>query len=130
MLENGAVNNPTNIRSGFAACGIFPLDPQRVLSRLPPEVLRRSVQTEFDQMLLDELQKNRYGDQVKKTRAKKANRLPPGTSYTVGARGDHQEGEEDPLEGTVPYEFALYCKKNITINAEIQIRYRYFLHWT
>lgn len=29
--------------------------------------------------------RNRYGDPEKKTRAKKANRLPPGTSYTVSA---------------------------------------------
>lgn len=99
MLENGAVNNPANIRSGFAACGIYPLDPQRVLSRLPPEQMRRSVQTEFDRQLLEELQKNRYGDPAKKTRAKKANRLPAGVSYTVGARGDEQEDEDDPQEG-------------------------------
>jgi hypothetical protein len=99
MLENGAVNNAANIRAGFAACGIYPLDKDRVLSRLPPEETRRSVQTEFDQLLLAELQRNRYGDPAKKTRARKANRLPPGTAYTVAAAGD--ASEDDPGEGTV-----------------------------
>jgi hypothetical protein len=61
MLENGAVNNAANIRAGFAACGIYPLDKDRVLSRLPPEETRRSVQTEFDQLLLAELQRTGMG---------------------------------------------------------------------
>jgi hypothetical protein len=90
LSSDGAVNNPANIRAGFAACGIYPLNPDRVLARLPPEETRRSVQTEFDQILLDELKKRRYGDPAKGSRAKKASRLPAGQAYTVGA----------PREGT------------------------------
>lgn len=94
LSSDGAVNNAANIRAGFAKCGIYPLNAQKVLDRLPPEETRREVQSEFDQVLLAELHKRRYGDPVKGTRARKANRLPPGRAYTVGAAGD-----EDPLEG-------------------------------
>jgi hypothetical protein len=86
MMANNAVNNAANIRAGFEACGIIPVNVNRVLSRLPPEEgARRSIQNEFDNQLTQELKRNRYGDGEKKTRAKKANRLPAGTSYTVSA---------------------------------------------
>jgi hypothetical protein len=86
MLANNAVNNAANIRAGFEACGIIPLNMDRVLARLPAEEgARRSVQNEFDEQLTQELKRNRYGDAAKKTRAKKANRLPAGMSYTVSA---------------------------------------------
>ncbi len=49
LSSEGSVNNPANIRSGFAACGIYPLNQERVLARLPPEQTQRAVQTEFDQ---------------------------------------------------------------------------------
>jgi hypothetical protein len=85
-LENNAVINAKNIQAGFAACGIIPLNPDRVLSRLPPEnIERQGVQEDMSQQLLDELKKVRYGEPEKKKRARKANRLPPGTAYTVSA---------------------------------------------
>jgi hypothetical protein len=84
-LEKGAVNNEKNIKAGFAACGIYPLNVDRVLSRLPPEQTVGDVQEQFSRELTEELKRNRYGDPKKTTRAKKANRLPPGTSYTVSA---------------------------------------------
>jgi hypothetical protein len=83
MLKNGQANKEKNIRAGFAVCGIYPLNIQRVLSRLPPE--RTAVQNEMSAQLTEELKKSRYGDPEKATRAKKANRLPPGVSYTVSA---------------------------------------------
>jgi hypothetical protein len=95
MLSNNAVNNRANIIAGFRACGIIPLNPEVVLSRLPPEEgLKRSVQNEFDQQLTEELKRNRYGEPGQKKRAKKANRLPPDTSYTVSAvQPDQDEAE-------------------------------------
>lgn len=100
MQANNQINNAANIRAGFEACGIFPLDMDKVLSKLPPEEnTRRLVQNEFDLQLTEELRRNRYGEPGKKnTRAKKANRLPPGTSYTVSAAPEppvDQEVEED-----------------------------------
>jgi hypothetical protein len=85
MLASGAVNNANNIRSGFRACGIYPLNIDKVLARLPPELTPSEVRDDLHQQLMDELRRNRYGEQKKATRAKKINRLPPGTSYTVSA---------------------------------------------
>lgn len=77
--------NNNNIIAGFAGCGIIPLDVDRLLSKLPPEKTATEVQGEFSHQLAEELRRNRYGDAPKTTRAKKANRLPAGTSYTVSA---------------------------------------------
>jgi hypothetical protein len=86
MLESGKVRNANNIRSGFRACGIYPLNINKVLARLPPEEDTASeIRDHIQLRLTEELQRNRYGEQKKATRAKKINRLPPGTSYTVSA---------------------------------------------
>jgi hypothetical protein len=46
-------------RAGFAACGIIPFNPDRVLAKLPPdEDTRRVVQHEMSQQLVDELKRN------------------------------------------------------------------------
>ena len=96
MLEKNVINNANNIKAGFAACGIYPLNVNRVLSRLPPETdERQNVQDRLSQQLLDQLKKNRYGDQEKKTRAKKINRLPAGTAYTVSAVAEQVTVEGD-----------------------------------
>jgi hypothetical protein len=106
MLSNNTVNNRANVKAGFAACSIIPLNQDVVLARLPPEEgARRSIQNEFDQQLTDELKRNRYGEPGKNKRAKKANRLPPGSSYTVSAISGDQEdaaGTSEPQPGMVP----------------------------
>jgi hypothetical protein len=105
MLANNVVNNAANIRAGFEACGIIPLNKDKVLARLPAEdEARRTVQNEFDDQLTQELKRNRYGDATKKTRAKKANRLPAGMSYTVSAitaEAETLQTSEEPQPGTV-----------------------------
>jgi hypothetical protein len=95
-LENNTVNNASNVRAGFAACGIIPFSPDRVLAKLPPEeTAKQGVQDDLSKQLLDQLKKVRYGDQEKSKRAKKANRLPPGTAYTVSA----VPATEEPVAG-------------------------------
>jgi hypothetical protein len=104
MLAKGEMRNPHNIRAGFKACGIYPLDMSKVLARLPPERTASEVRDDFHADLTAELERNRYGEQKKATRAKKANRLPPGTAYTVSVAPP-----QDPEEAgkyctlTVPY---------------------------
>jgi len=98
------VRNGNNIRSSFAACGIYPLDVERVLKRLPPEDnRRREVLNEFDRQLTDELRRKRYGEgeAPKRGRARKVNRLPPGMSYTVSANPDLPATENQAGTGTV-----------------------------
>jgi hypothetical protein len=85
MLDAGVVNNAHNIRAGFAACGIFPLNVDRVLARLPSERGVGDIHGELSQQLTEQLKKQRYGEPKKKTRAGKSTRLPPGVSYTVSA---------------------------------------------
>ncbi len=55
-----------------------------------------SVQNELHKHVVEELKKNRYGDQPKRQRAMKANRLPPGTAYMVSAIPVE---ETEPLAG-------------------------------
>jgi hypothetical protein len=95
-LENNVVNNANNVRAGFAACGIIPFSPDRVLARLPPEEsAKQGVQDRLSQQLLDQLKQVRYGDREKSKRPRKANRLPPGTAYTVSA----VPAAEEPVAG-------------------------------
>lgn len=73
------------ITAGFEACGIYPLNADRALSRLPPE--QREVETEVQRQLLQQLETMRYGGKDKATRAsrpKKSQKLPPGATYTCG----------------------------------------------
>jgi hypothetical protein len=101
MLEKGAANMAANIKSGFAACGIAPLDVDRLLSRLPPAATVGEARESFCQQLTEELRRKRFGDpQQKRQRATKSNRLPPGKAYTVSATPAEEEEEEEPA--TVP----------------------------
>ncbi len=90
------VNNANNVRAGFAACGIIPFNPGKVLARLPPEeTAKKGVQDLLGHQLLDRLKQVRYGDPEKRRRPRKANRLPPGTAYTVSA----VPAAEEPVAG-------------------------------
>jgi hypothetical protein len=66
----------------------------------------------FSQQLTAELKRNRFGDPQKSKRAKKANRLPAGLSYTVSAVS---AAVEEPVAGKYRYltsteEKFYYCK--------------------
>lgn len=100
MLARGELRNPHNIRAGFKACGIYPLDMGKVLARLPPERTAAEVRREIQDGLAAQLERVRYGEQKKLTRAKKANRLPPGTAYTVSAAPPPDEEEAGEYLGT------------------------------
>jgi hypothetical protein len=91
MLAKGEMKNPHNIWAGFKACGKYPLDMSKVLARLPPEGTASEVRDKVHAGLTGELERNRYGEQKKATRARKANRLPPGTAYTMSVAPDLEE---------------------------------------
>lgn len=103
MLARGEMRNPHNIRAGFKACGIYPLDMGKVLARLPPERTAAEVRKEIQDGLAAQLERVRYGEQKKLTRAKKANRLPPGTAYTVSAAPPPDEEEAGEYLPTIFY---------------------------
>jgi hypothetical protein len=76
------------IRSGFEHTGIYPVNPERVLSKLPKE--QREADSDVQQQFLNRLSTMRYspGLNTKAPRPKKKDKLPAGASYTctpVGA---------------------------------------------
>jgi hypothetical protein len=75
------------IRSGFECTGIYPVNPERVLSKLPKE--QREVDTDIQQQLLNRLNLMRYspGPNTKAPRPKKKDKLPAGASYTCTPEG-------------------------------------------
>lgn len=83
------------ITSGFAATGIFPLDPERVLRKLPADRGHAAnAATAVEAQLLKKLSTMRYS-QGKNARAKRPSnkdRLPAGESYTCTSRGDTRTG--------------------------------------
>jgi len=86
------------ITSGFAATGIFPLDPERVLRKLPADRGHdANAATAVEAQLLKKLSTMRYS-QGKNARAKRPSnkdRLPAGESYTCTSRGDTGTGSEE-----------------------------------
>jgi hypothetical protein len=100
VLEKGAEKNAINIKSGFAACGIYHLSIDKILSRLPPDNTVAEAKEHFSQQLTAELKRNRFGDPQKSKRAKKANRVPAGLSYTVSAVS---AAVEEPVAGKYRY---------------------------
>jgi len=83
-----------SIRSGFESCGIFPLNLERALSKLPPE--DREDVPAIQQQLINQLSTMRY-QQPETTRAprpKKKEKLPAGAAYTCPVAGEESESEE------------------------------------
>jgi hypothetical protein len=84
----------------------------KILSRLPPDHTVGQAKELFSQQLTEELKRNRYGDPQKAKRAKKANRLPAGVSYTVTAT---QEVVVESSAGTGKYRTLYSTVPNIDI---------------
>jgi hypothetical protein len=74
----------------------------KILSRLPPDNTVREAKELFSQQVTAELKRNRFGDPQKLKQAKKTNRLPAGTLYTVSAVA---EAVEEPIAGRYRYPF-------------------------
>jgi hypothetical protein len=91
MLAKVEMKNPHNIGAGFKACGKYPLDISKVLARLSPEGTASKVRDKVHAGLFGELERNRFSEQKKATRARKTNRLPSGTAYTMSVAPDPEE---------------------------------------
>jgi hypothetical protein len=70
------------IISGFESCGLFPLNAERALAKLPKE--NRDVESAIQQQLLDRLSSMRYSqpETTHASRPRKKDKLPAGASYT------------------------------------------------
>ena len=80
-----------NLKSGFAACGIFPHDPTRVLSKLPNADLTGVMETE----LVTFLGKHRFSNEKKSAprtaRPLKRDRVVPGKPVSVDSLNSDEE---------------------------------------
>jgi hypothetical protein len=91
------------IVSGFESCGLFPLNPERALAKLPKE--DREVESSVQLQLLNRLSLMRYNqpETTHASRPKKKDKLPAGASYTclpgqkalVGLPVDNQKEMEE-----------------------------------
>lgn len=75
------------IRSGFESTGIFPVNLERALSKLPEE--DQEAETHVQQQLLNKLSLMRYnpGPTTHAKRPSNKEKLPAGASYTCSAEG-------------------------------------------
>jgi len=67
----------------FEKCGIYPINPEKVLSRLPTELASQEIASNVDESLLKTLEVRRYGDGKKKARAGLGKKIPAGQSYSA-----------------------------------------------
>lgn len=82
LLENIEFNQSKNLRSGFKAAGIYPLNPREVLKRIPELEFSDSMTYQIDDSLLDYLKQSRAPNPIKTVRNKKIY-VEPGKSVSV-----------------------------------------------
>lgn len=77
-------NRSKNIRSGFRAAGIHPLNPSEVLKKLPNERFKKQVSGEIDTALLDYLKQQRTPkEKITVNKKKQMLKVAPGCSMTL-----------------------------------------------
>ena len=87
--------------SAFEKCGLFPLNPDKVISRLPSQVNSETIARHVDRNLLKALEVRRYGDgAAKKVPVFRGKKVPAGQSYTmlVSSSSDSDESDEEEEE--------------------------------
>nr|XP_049694742.1 uncharacterized protein LOC126054213 [Helicoverpa armigera] len=81
LIEVIKINEKRNIISGFRASGIFPLNPQEVLKKIP-EMQEEIISYGIDQVLVDYLTETRAQKPMQVQRSKKVN-CEPGKSVSI-----------------------------------------------
>lgn len=80
LLEKMEISNKDNIKAGFKATGIFPLNPNKILRKLPE--YEEENKYKIDTVLLDYLKKTRAPNPLKRTRTNKKIKVEPGASIS------------------------------------------------
>lgn len=81
LNENGL---STNLISGFKKCGIFPFDPQQVMTRMPREEYLEETATNLSSCVVDLLKEMRHGKEDSPGRKKRSKvRVTPGKGISV-----------------------------------------------
>lgn len=81
-LVSIAKNTETNIRAGFEATGIFPLDKQNVLKRLPNERAQQAADNLIFNCMTNLFEKTRFGNKDSTRNRKKKLNVEPGKSVS------------------------------------------------
>lgn len=95
-LDNLQISQSDNIKSGFSATGIYPLNREKVLKRLPDET-NSSTSSIIPQVLHDLFKESRFGSKTggaKNCKRKRYN-IEPGRSVTEANMYQNSSAEED-----------------------------------
>lgn len=85
-----------HLPKAFEKTGLFPVNRQKVLERIPSVLDSAAIASNIDQALLKKLEVRRFGSGTKKPRGKK---VPAGRSYTKeSSEEDNVSEEEDNVE--------------------------------
>jgi hypothetical protein len=103
-LEEG--NGTENMKSGFKKCGIYPLNRNEVLQRLPSCFNAETTNTTqvLNDTVIDYLKELRHGNESAKTTKRKKVNVPAGRSYLVeditgtGGMSNEQSGDSSDEE--------------------------------
>jgi len=88
-----------HLPSAFRKCGLYPLNHQEVLNRIPSIVDSQAIARNLDDSLLKTLELRRFGDQSKKK--PRGQKLPPGKSHSAEDSEEENSEEEDDVENDV-----------------------------
>jgi len=90
------LNPQDHLPSAFRKCGLYPLNRQEVLNRIPSIVDSQAIAKNLDDTLLKTLELRRFGDQSKKK--PRGQKLPAGRSYSAEDSEEEEESEEEDSE--------------------------------
>jgi hypothetical protein len=98
-----SLNPLENLPKAFEKCGLYPINCQKVVERIPSITQTQDIARNLDQALLKKLETRRFGDGKKKPRGQK---VPAGQSYTKDAEDTSQEdsSSEEEVEASTDEE--------------------------
>ena len=85
--------NQENLVSGFRTCGIYPMNPQELIKKLPSQSLPEDINSSVSDVVLKQLQSMRGQDTTKAAKRKKLN-VEPGKSVSAEVFQDDDEDNE------------------------------------
>ena len=89
----GKLETADLLKNGFRKCGLYPLNPEEVMVKIPHREDTETIARGVDQVLIDKLETRRFGDAAKKRPRGKG--VPAGASLTTYQAGESSEEEED-----------------------------------
>ena len=92
----GNIDAERLLPSAFAACGIYPIDAERVCEKIVEVASAPLIARHVDEVLLNRFEVTRFGDKEKK-KAPRGKKIPAGQSYSAQPE-DRSSGEETDVD--------------------------------